>query len=155
MTGAVVGAVLVAVLAVQNQRLRAQVAEWRYRATFLHRGFVVPSFHAVTLDGRSVIIGETRPGGRQVLFLFDTRCPFCLETLPIWNRIATSLAARADAGLDVYGISADTEAETRAYVSAHDVQFPVVLFPDPRFSQLYRVRGVPVTAVFNGEGTVL
>ena len=114
---------------------------------------VVPAFDAVTLDGDTATIGAPRPGIRQILFMLDTRCGNCLVTLPAWGRMADGVADLADVA-EVYGLSLDPEAETRAYVREHSLTFPVALFDDDRYRQLYRVRGVPITLVVDEIGAV-
>src|SRR5690606_26990496 len=89
----------------------------------------------------------------QVLFVFNTRCPYCRRSIPEWNRLAGLAAARPD--LHVYGISLDPDSATRAYVRDHAVAFPVTRFPEPKLVELYRVTGVPLTLVLDAEGRVL
>jgi len=150
-----VATLLVVVLAYQNRGLRERISEWRRRATFPHVGMVVPAFGATTLAGDSVTIGETNLGGHQVLFVFNTTCGFCLETLPGWKTVFTELDAPAVLENAVYGISLDPEAETRRYVLDHGLAFPVLCIPDPRLAKLYRAEGVPLTVVLDHNGEMV
>ena len=61
---------------------------------------------------------------------------------------------RDDASVEVYGLSLDPAPETRAYVEEHGLRFPVVLFDDERYRELYRVRGIPITLVVDEIGAV-
>jgi peroxiredoxin len=150
-----VATVLLVVLAHQNRELRERIAEWRGRATFPHVGMVVPAFRATTLAGDSVTIGETKPGGHQVLFVLNTTCGFCLETLPAWKTVFTELNALGRPENAVYGISLDSEDETRRYVLDHGLAFPILCFPDPRLAKLYRAEGVPLTVVLDHNGEMV
>ena len=85
--------------------------------------------------------------------MLDTRCGNCLVTLPAWNRMAEAVG-RDDASVEVYGLSLDPAPETRAYVEEHGLRFPVVLFDDERYRELYRVRGIPITLVVDEIGAV-
>jgi peroxiredoxin len=149
-----VAALLVVLLALQNRALREEALTLRMRETLPYPGHFVPTFQATTVAGKSVTIGATESGQRQVLFVFRTTCRHSLETLPAWRAIAEGLeAALTDVG--VYGISLDSESETLGYVAGNDISFPVVRFPDPKLRRLYRVGAVPMTLVLNHEGEAI
>ena len=146
-----------ALLAIQKRQLRVEAEALRQtvrrEVDFPHVGMVVPAFDGVTLEGDGVRIGVAAPGTRQVLFMLDTRCGNCLVTLPAWNRMAEAVG-RDVASVEVYGLSLDPAPETRAYAEEHRLRFPVVLFEDERYRELYRVRGVPITLVVDEIGAV-
>jgi len=148
---------LSALLAIQKRRLRVEAEALRQtvrrQVDFPHVGMVVPAFDGVTLESKGVRIGVAPPGTRQVLFVLDTRCGNCLVTLPAWNRMAEAVE-RDGASVEVYGLSLDPAPETRAYVEEHGLRFPVVLFNDDRYRELYRVRGIPITLVVDEIGAV-
>jgi len=150
-----VAALLVVVLAFQNRTLREEVQTLRRRSERPYPGLVVPSFRAITIAGDSVMIGEGVPGVRQVLFIFNTTCGFCRETLPYWSKIANELGTEERREVEVYGISVDSEVETRRYVVEEGLSFPVVRFPEARLVRLYRAEGVPRTLVLDHQGEVL
>ena len=137
-------------LRVEAEELRQTV---RRQVDFPHVGMVVPAFDGVTLEGDEVRVGVAAPGTRQVLFMLDTRCGNCLVTLPAWNRM-TEAFERYGASVEVYGLSLDPAPETRAYVEEHGLRFPVVLFNNDRYRELYRVRGIPITMVVDEIGAV-
>ena len=153
----VVLAGLSALLAIQKRQLRVEAEELRQtvrrQVDFPHVGMVVPAFDGVTLEGDGVRVGVAAPGTRQVLFMLDTRCGNCLVTLPAWNRMAEAVR-HGDASVEVYGLSLDPAPQTRAYVDEHGLRFPVVLFDDERYRELYRVRGIPITLVVDEIGAV-
>ncbi len=78
-------AVLVVVLANENRTLHEQVLNARRREILPYAGFVVPAFGTTTLSGDTVTIGQAAPGSHQVLFIFDTKCGFCADALPLWK----------------------------------------------------------------------
>ena len=153
----VVLAGLSALLAIQKRQLRVEAEELRRtvrrQVDFPHTGMVVPAFDGVTLEGDEVRVGVAAPGTRQVLFMLDTQCGNCLVTLPAWNRMAEAVQ-RDGASVEVYGLSLDPAPDTRAYVEEHGLGFPVVLFDDERYRELYRVRGIPITLVVDEIGAV-
>jgi len=148
---------LSALLAIQKRQLRVEAEELRQtvrrQVDFPHVGMVVPAFDGVTLDGDAVRVGVAAPGTRQVLLFLDTRCGNCRVTLPAWNRMAEAVG-HDGASAEVYGLSLDPAPETRAYMEEHGLRFPVVLFDDDRYRELYRVRGIPITLVVDEIGAV-
>ena len=145
---------LVFVLASRNRQLSSEYRKLRELATLPHRGTVVPTFRTVALDGRSVIVGELVDStARQVLFVFNTRCPFCLATIPVWEQLADSLGRLA--GVEVLAISLDPADTTRQYVAQQGLRNPVLMFPKLKLKRLYRAVAVPQTVVLDWEGTVL
>ena len=147
--------VLVGVLGVKNSRLEREVRRERVQEKFPHPGMVVPAFRAATLAGDSVTIGTTVPGGRQVLFYFNSSCPYCLQSLQAWKTIATRLRAPGSSEVGVFGISLDSVSATVRYVAAHGLDFPVLRFPNGKTAAMYRAIGVPITVVLNDDGDVL
>jgi peroxiredoxin len=150
-----VACLLVSVLGFQNRALRREVRHLRFQDGIPHEGLVVPAFRAATLTGDSVTIGGMEPGGRQVLFFFNTTCPYCLRSLPAWKMIATQVRAVGAPPIDVFGVALDSLEPARRYVAEHQMQFPVVRFPNTRIAAVYRATGVPITVVLDHEGNVL
>jgi len=145
---------LVIVLATRNRALSADYRKLRELSTLPHAGTVVPTFRTATLEGRQVVVGELADSAaRQVLFVFNTTCPFCLATIPVWKRLADSLGRLG--GVQVVAISLDTGDTTRHYVAKHALQYRVVTFPQRKLERLYRAVAVPQTVVLDWRGTVL
>lgn len=141
-------------IAYQNKDLRRDVRRAQIEKQLPHVGHVVPAFATTTLAGDSLTVGAVEAGGRQVLFIFNSECPYCLKTLPSWKEVA-GRAYRLHS-VSVVGISLDSLVSmTRDYVERHAIQFPVVRFPDHRLARVYRAVGVPLTVVLDDAGTVV
>lgn len=145
---------LVFVLASHNRALSADYRKLRELSTLPHAGTVVPTFRTATLERRPVVVGElTDSTARQVLFVFNTTCPFCLATIPEWKRLTDSLGRLG--GVQVLAISLHSPDSTRRYVADHEIAYPVLTFPDGKLARLYRAAAVPQTVVLDWRGTVL
>lgn len=119
------------------------------------RGMWVPTFTTVTLDGDTVHVGETHSGGRQLLFVFTTSCPYCRSMIPTWTALAhTATAATSDRPPMVVGVSLDSVATSRRYVEQHRLPYPVISLTDRKLAALYRTRTVPLTLVLDSIGRV-
>lgn len=147
-------AVVLFVLAGQNDRLRRQVRRARVDSQLPLPGHVVPVFRATTTTGDTVTVGDVPPGGRQLLLIFESHCPYCLRTLPSWKTIVRR--SSQDAGISARGISLDSlPDDARRYAADHGLEFPVVRFPDARMAGVYRAVGVPLTVVLGDAGVVV
>ena len=144
---------LVAILARSNQSLRSQYRELVEQVRFPQPGVYVPVFTAETLTGDSTTIGShPDPTGSQLLFFFNTQCPYCQQTMPVWNDIFTKL--REDGGTEVLGIGLDSLHLVEMYAHDHELSFPVISLLDRRLAELYRVRSVPLIVLVDAEGHV-
>ncbi len=77
---------LVVVLSRRYRELSADYQRLRVQATLPHAGTMVPTLRTATLQGRAIVVGElTDSTARQVLFVFNTTCPFCRVTIPVWH----------------------------------------------------------------------
>lgn len=145
---------LVFLLSSRNRQLSADYRRLRQLSTLPHAGIVVPTFRTATLERRTVVVGElTDSAARQVLFVFNTTCPFCLATIPEWKRLTDSLGRLG--GVQVLAISLHSPDSTRRYVGDHEIAYPVLTFPDGKLARLYRAVAVPQTVVLDWRGTVL
>ncbi len=100
-----VALVMVVLLAQRTRQVRGDYHDLLDRATINVPGQFVPTFAAATLEGDSVVVGTTGPQKRQVLFFFNTTCPYCLRTIPAWKEIAR---VAYQSGHDVYGVALDS-----------------------------------------------
>jgi cytochrome oxidase Cu insertion factor (SCO1/SenC/PrrC family) len=150
-----VSSVLVLLLSNRLQDLSTDYRDLRRRATLPHRGYVVPTFRTATLSGDSVTVGESADSStRQILFVFNTTCPFCRRIIPAWEQIADSLKA-GRRKVHVLAISLDPADTTRRYMAEHALRYPVLRFPQSKLSLLYRTAAIPQTVVLDWTGTVL
>lgn len=150
----VAASALVVLLSKRLRDLSADYREIRLRATLPYSGDVVPTFRTATLSGDSVTVGEAQDSAtRQVLFVFNTTCPFCREILPLWHQMADSLRRLGE--VEVLAISLNPADSTRLYIADHELRYPVLMFPQPKLKRLYRAAAVPQTVVLDGRGTVL
>lgn len=146
-----------ALVLVLSRRLHDLAADYKdlRRLTMLpHAGTVVPTFRTVTLRGDSVTVGELADSAaRQVLFIFNTTCPYCRGMIPTWQHMADSVEGLGRG--QALAISLHPADTTRRYVAEHALRYPVLTFPQSKLERLYRAAAVPQTVVLDWTGTVL
>jgi hypothetical protein len=113
----------------------------------------VPAIRAPSLQGDSVLIGEPGEGERQMLLVFDTRCPYSRASLRSWNALAERLAG--DSGVSIYGICLDSLEASRSYAMERALAFSVVSLTERRAQGLFHLRRVPQTLILDDEGRVV
>lgn len=123
------------------------------RLRSLQPGAYAPIQQVPTLDGATVALGEVKPGTRQVVFVYNTECPFCLASIPTWQRVADRL--RNNPAANVVAVSLDSVAPTRAYAARHGLRYPSAILVDQRATNLFRFSSVPQTLVIDENGRVL
>jgi peroxiredoxin len=148
-----VATILVVILAMRVRTLNRVNEDLYRRLSRPHTGMFVPAFSASTTDGGTVSVGSPRVG-KQVLFLFNSTCPYCRASIPAWTRLGADLEAAAGRGAAI-GVSLDGPDTTRAYAARHALRYPVAVFPDGRTAALYRAGSVPVTMVVDSTGRVV
>lgn len=145
----VLACALVLLLAKRVRDPSTDYRQLRLLSTLPHAGTVVPTFRPATLAGDSITVGETADSGTsQILYVFNTTCPYCRAMIPILEQIADSLKRLKRPVQD----SADT---TRRYVAEHALRYPVLTFPQAKLKRLFRAGTVPQTVVLDSRGTVL
>lgn len=155
-----VAAVLVVVLAQQKRSLIREVEKARYELrqarTEPLRGMYVPAFQAATLEGQPATIGEApAEGGRQVLLMYTTTCPYCLSSIPAWKQIKAAADTMTSVRAAVYGVSLDSVDVTRKYIAQHRLPYPTVRFPNEKVAGMYRAGTVPITLVLDEQGRTI
>jgi peroxiredoxin len=146
-------AIIVVALARRKQSLEARYRELAARLIAPYVGMYVPVIRPPCVQGDSVLVGEPGEGERQLLLVFDTRCPCSCASLRSWNALAERLAE--DSGEWIYGVSLDSLEASRAYATEHALGFPVVSLTERRAQGLSHLQRVPQILILNDEGRVV
>ena len=133
-------------------RLRTQYRQARFEPL---PGMFLPEFNTATLEGEPVTIGALPAQGRQVLFVYTTTCRYCLSTLPVWKKLATTLDTLSAVPVQVYGVSNDSVGVTRQYEAKHALPYRTVQFPSDKVRYMYRADAVPLTLVLDEQGRTI
>lgn len=151
--GLVMAAILVLILVQQNRSFKARLADEEQVSRWLAPGSYAPATSAATLDNMPVHVGVPDNQGRQAIFFFNTTCPYCQASISSWNDLYTT--ARATQSASVIGVSFDSVALTRSYVTTEDVRYPVTSLPSQRIASIYKVTSVPLSLIVDSDGRVL
>src|SRR6266850_4315824 len=129
---------LMMVLVHRLQNLSIEYQKLHLLSVLPHPGTVVPTFRTAALSGDSVTVGEAPDSNvGQLIFIFNTTCPYCKATIPVWKAMADSVA-RLERRVMVLAISLDSVSITRQYTRTHDLRYLVVTFPQRKLERLYR-----------------
>lgn len=149
-------AVLV-LLGLKHRRLREDFIDHRRADGRLQAGMYVPAFHGTSVTNDSIAVGAPPFSGRQVVVLLTAACPFCRQSLPSWNALASALAAvpQGTVATRLVGLTTDSLPVAESYAMQHKLGFPLVPFPSRKHVALYRAFTVPQTIVLDWDGRVL
>lgn len=116
-------------------------------------GQPAPDYRAVTLDGDSVSLGQSR--GRVVLLnVWATWCHPCREEIPVLQALHERHASR---GLELIGVSVDARGEEetiREFARDFRMTYPLWLDPDERVQSTFLAIGVPATFLIDRQGVL-
>ncbi len=146
----VVLAGLVVALGLQNKTLGERYSQALAQVHFPYTGMYVPEERVHVSDGRDIVLG--RPVDFQVLYFFNTGCPYCKASLPAVVQLNKELAQ--DERLEFVAVSQDSVPDTTRYFSSNSALLPFVSLPDRRALGLFHVGGVPMLVVIDKSGQV-
>jgi peroxiredoxin len=116
-------------------------------------GSPAPAYGARTLAGDSVSLAGLR--GRVVLLNFwATWCAPCRHETPFLQALYQEHRL---GGLEIVGVSMDTgdaRGQVADFVREYGVTYPILLDPQMRGMDLYRVLGLPATFLVDREGVL-
>lgn len=115
-----------------------------------------PQAHDASLPlldgGGGRALADYRARGYVVVNFFASWCDPCTEEAPLLNRLQRRLAGRGT----IVGVAwNDATDDTRGFVRAHDVRYPVVRDVDGAFARAYGVKGMPETFVLDPHGRIV
>jgi peroxiredoxin len=100
------------------------------------------------LDGKSWTLRQL--AGKVVLVNFwATWCPPCRKEMPDLDALYRKFR---DKGLVILAISDEDRKKVAPFLAGHEVSYPVLLDPGRRVNDLFVVRGIPKTFVYDRSG---
>lgn len=150
--------VLVVLLAIQNLRLKNEIARLAsgLPEDALAQGETFGPMSLIDWDEQSRPLEFGEGEQRTLVLIFSTHCGACEQTFPIWDEILGGVDADAS-GVRVVGVQTDAPAEGDGDPSELVTEsFPFPVFPVD-YSQsaiMNRIPAVPVTVVVDTAGVV-
>ncbi len=141
-------------LGVRHRQLQAHYGLVKVLARLPQSGQQYPSFDGIRADGSRVLIGESSPGTRQLIFVLNRTCPFCAETIPVWRSLIAEFANDSAIALTVYALVTDSVEATKQYLDSLAFPATVAGFPDRRTLRLARATQVPQTLLLDDDGWI-
>lgn len=115
-------------------------------------GDLAPDFTVTQLDGTVISLSDLR-GDVVVLNFWGTWCVPCQREMPELQALYKQLG---DMNLTILALAVrDTYSAVEAFVTDHDITFPVVLDTEMIVTRQYGVRGQPTTFIIGTDGRIL
>jgi peroxiredoxin len=108
-------------------------------------------FTLTDLNGHSWTLSKLR--GKVVLVNFwATWCPPCRKEMPDLNTLAHRFQKQ---GLIVLSLSDEDRPKVAAYISSHDLNYPILLDTGGATAKSFHVEGIPKTFIFDRNGKLV
>lgn len=114
----------------------------------------MPPYQSRMLDGSPFDVASLR-GDVVLVNVWATWCGPCRAEIPVLKALHDEHRARK---FRVVGISVDEkdfEQDVKKYVEREKVQFPIVLDPEGRIGNLFRISVLPTSVLLDREGKVV
>jgi peroxiredoxin len=134
----------------QNRMLREALANPN-AASVLQAGDTIPAAQLMDLNGNRKDLRQVVDSG-GVLAFFTTTCPYCEQTLPVWRELARDLREQ---NVPFVGVSLHEEMLPRNFLTANEIDWPILLPVDADARSALKARIVPLTALFGADGSVV
>ena len=113
-----------------------------------------PGFRVKTLDGRRTIDSNELIGKKIVVLRFQASyCKPCVKESLMLNRV---MERYRDRDVEVVAVHVqDTAADTRSFVRANKVTYPIALDPRLSLGNRFGFKGTPYTVVIDRKGEMV
>ena len=150
--------VLVVLLAVQNMRLKNEIAQHAsdLPEDALAAGEEFGSLSLIDWDEQSRPLEFGEGEQRTLVLIFSTHCGACEQTFPIWDAIVGDVDAAAT-GLRIVGVQTDPPGEgddDPGHLLTESFPFPVFPVDYSQSFTMNRIPAVPATVVVDTSGVV-
>jgi peroxiredoxin len=105
-------------------------------------------FTLTALDGKTWTLKQLK-GKVVVVNFWATWCPPCRKEMPDLDAIYSELHAK---GLVILAITDEDRATVEAFLAQHPVRYPILLDPGRKVNDLFAIRGIPKTFVYDRSG---
>lgn len=121
---------------------------------FGHAAPAAPGFKVRLLDGKTTVDSRDLIGKKILVLRFQASyCKPCAKESPALGRLLERYRAR---GVEVIAVHVqDTVADTRAFVRANKVTYPVALDPKLSIGNSFGFKGTPYTVVIDQKGEMV
>jgi peroxiredoxin len=119
------------------------------RLDSLKPGDKIPGFSAINASGIETKVSYDEAA--YLIFITSTKCPWCEKTLPSWKEISDKAKGKS---IRIVSIAIDGNADIKAYVRDHGLNFEVVNFPNASLQSTYKAFSTPQTVLVRQGGQV-
>ena len=141
---------LVVLLGAQNKRLLSEQEAIYTRSLKPAPGSWVPVLEQRAINGQQVQVGAAERS--QIIYFFDTACPFCKASADSIRRIQGQLDQNRNSGIQMVGVGSGSG--MASYLSQNGFTFPTIP-QSKKLTHLFGVKQVPLLIATDPDGKVI
>ena len=114
-------------------------------------GKKAPDFSLLGIDGKTVQLSALK-GKIVILQFFNTECRSCVTEMPLIRKIYNEWQPK---GLQLFAITKETHiANLQMFANVHQLTFPILMDPDEKVVEAYRVPFTPYFVFIDSDGVI-
>lgn len=127
--------------------------QFKPKGNRLPEGTTLPQFNLPSINGSGANVTSEQLAGRGVILHFwATWCGACKRGMPVVQKIHERFQ---DKGLVVLGVTDDNPKAAANYLTQLGFTYPAVWDRRARLAQKFKVRSIPFSVFFDGNGKLL
>ena len=112
-------------------------------------------FSFETIDNEQLVFTDINKNGPVLINFWALWCKPCRAEM---RHLESLFEKYKDKGFTIIGVNQDTPrslAKVKAFVSTHNVNFPIALDPDKEIFQQFNGQSIPLSVLYNSDGEVV
>ena len=138
-------------LVIQNRMLKSIIADPMKYFQTLAEDDPVPAFSAQDIDGNDVEVSYAPDEPYTMLFWFGSTCSSCENNMHVWERIYERFQSER---LRFLGVFIGNPGSAKKYVSAQQLEFPVLCATHRYLVDVYKGHVLPQTMLVTPGGVI-
>lgn len=121
-------------------------------AAGLGKGDEAPNFTLESLKGEKISLSNFKDGKAVLLVFWATRCPYCVQEIPLLKEISSKYKGQ---DLEILAVSIrENRDKLISFAEKNNINYTILMDPDSKTGSLYQVLGIPTNLIIDKQGII-